>query len=92
MLEIRAVSLLPFAAAVLAAFLAVSSLRLAKRGNRMGIFFLLLNLATMLWSFFYAVEINLDLPVVLDVMPIGSSAYFIYVLEIIGLAAAPSRA
>ena len=89
MLVIRAVSLLPFAAAVLAAFLAVSSLRLATRGNRMGVFFLLLNLATTLWLFFYAVELNLDLPVVLDIMPIGSSAYFIYVLEILGLAAAP---
>ncbi len=89
MLVISRVSLLPFAAAALAAFLAASSWRLVKRGNRMGIFFFLLNLATMLWSLFYAVELNLDLPVVLDVVPIGSQAYFVYVLEILGLSAAP---
>lgn len=89
MLVISHVSLLPIAAACLSAFLAVSSFAIARSGNRMGVFFFLLNIATTLWAFFYAVELNLHTPVVLDLMPVGSGAYWVYLLEILGLAAAP---
>gem|GEM_PF-3675645 len=82
-------SLWPLAAAMLAAFLAVSTLRVRRTDNPTIVFFFLLNTATMLWSFFYAVELNLDTTVALDVVPIGSPEYLVYVAEIIGLAAAP---
>ncbi len=90
MLEIRLISLIPFATALLAAFLAASTLRVPRRGERTILYFFLLNIANMLWAFFYAVEINLDTTVVLDVAPIGSAAWIVYVFEIIGLAAAPT--
>lgn len=89
MLVISRVSLIPFAAALLSLFLAASSWRLVRRGNLMGLFFFLLNVATMMWSFFYAIELNLKLPVILDVVPFGTWAYLAYVLQIVGLAAAP---
>ncbi len=90
MLVISTVSLLSFGAAILAAFLSLYSFRALKRGGRTVLFFMLGNLATMLWSFFYAVELNLDPAFALDVSTIGSPEYFVYVFEIVGLAAAPT--
>lgn len=90
MLVISKVSLLSFGAAFLAAFLAAYSLRALKRGGRTVLFFMLGNLGTMLWSFFYGVELNLNTTVVLDVSPMLSPEYLVYVLQIIGLAAAPT--
>lgn len=90
MLVISTVSLLSFGAAFLAAFLSLYAFRALKRGGRTVLFFFLTSISTMLWSFFYGVELNMDPTLVLDVSPIGSPAYFIYIIEIIGLAAAPT--
>ncbi len=90
MIQVSIVSLLPLAAAVLSVFLAASTLRVRGRGNPTVRFFFVLNMATALWAFFYAVELNIETPVVLDLAPLGSWHYVAYMLQIIGLSAAPT--
>ncbi len=90
MLVIREVSLLPFGTAFLAAFLAAYAFRALKRGGPAVRYFFLANIATMLWAFFYAVELNLNPALVLDISPIGTVEYLVYVLQIVGIAAAPT--
>jgi len=87
---ITAISLLPLSAAALAASLAWVAWREWRGGNRIVLFFLLLNIATFLWSASYAIELNLTSPAVLDVAPVGSAAYFLFVIEMLGIAAAPT--
>ena len=87
---ITAISLLPLSAALLSASLAWVAWRELRRGNRIVLFFLFLNIATFLWSACYAIELNLTSPVVLDVSPIGSAPYFLFVIEMLGIAGAPT--
>lgn len=87
---IRATSLLPFGAAALSVILVVLALQTRKPWGKVVAFFVLLNGATMLWSFCYGIELNLNTSVALDVAPIGSPRYLLYVVEIVGFAATPT--
>ncbi len=87
---ISTASVLPFAAAALSAYLAYRTLAGGRMGNRTTLFFVLLNFGIMVWSLFYAIELNMVRGPVVDIAPIGSVEYLVYALQIIGLAAAPT--
>jgi len=86
----RTISLLPLCSALLSAFLAAASLRALRGRDRTVAYFFALNVATMLWSFFYALDLNLSGGTVSAVAPIGSATWIVFVFEIIGLSAAPT--